>query len=60
MMKIGANGEKRELLATSENRFFTASSRRTFYVFAKNEKGEIDHLVLQIEDREIGIANRIK
>ena len=60
MMKIGANGEKREMLATNDTRFFTAASRRTFYVFARNEKGEVTHFVLQIEDRDIAIANRIK
>ena len=60
MMKIGQNGEKREMLATSDTRFFTAASRRSFYVFAKNEKGEVSHLVLQVEGREIATANRIK
>ena len=60
MMKIGLNGEKREMFATSETRFFTAASRRDFYVFVKNDKGEVTHLVLQLEGREIGTANKIK
>jgi hypothetical protein len=60
MIKVGQNGEKRELQATSETRFFTSASRRFFYVFAKNDKGEVTHLVLQVETREIGTANRIK
>lgn len=60
MLKIGQNGEKRELLATSETRFFTTASRRIFYVFNRNDKGEVTQLVLQIEGREIGAANRIK
>ena len=60
MMKIGQNGEKREMFATSETRFFTAASRRDFYVFVKNDKGEVTHLVLQLEGREIGTANKIK
>jgi hypothetical protein len=48
------------MLATSETRFFTSASRRFFYVFAKNDKGEVTHLSLQVEGREIGTANRIK
>lgn len=60
MIKVGQNGEKRELLATSEIRFFTTASRRLFYVFAKNDKGEVTHLSIQVEGREIGTANKIK
>lgn len=60
MIKVGLNGEKRELQPTSETRFFTSASRRFFYVFAKNDKGEVTHLSLQVEGREIGTANRIK
>jgi len=60
MMKIGQNGEKREMFATSETRFFTAASRRDFYVFVKNDKGVVTHLVLELEGREIGTANKIK
>src|SRR6185436_7182828 len=60
MMRVGLNGEKRELFATSETRFFTAASRRDFYVFVKNDKGDVTHLVLQLEGREIGTAPRIK
>lgn len=60
MIKVGQNGETRELQATSETRFFTSASRRLFYVFAKNNKGEVTHLSLQVEGREIGTANKIK
>ena len=60
MIQVGQNGEKRELQPTSETRFFTSASRRFFYVFAKNDKGEVTHLVLQLEGRDIGTANKIK
>jgi len=36
------------------------SSTNRDNVFAKNEKGEVSHLALQVEGRDIGIANRIK
>jgi CubicO group peptidase (beta-lactamase class C family) len=60
MIRAGLNGEKRELLAESENSFFTTASRQLTYTFAKDEKGQITHLVLWVEGREIGRAKKIK
>jgi CubicO group peptidase (beta-lactamase class C family) len=60
MIQLGLNGEKRELLAENESSFFTTASRRLTYTFAKDEKGQVTHLVLQVEGREIGRAKKIK
>lgn len=60
MIKVGLNGETQELLATSDNRYFTTASRRLFYVFVKNDKREVTHLEIQVEGRVIGTANKIK
>jgi hypothetical protein len=60
MIQLGLNGEKRELVAENESRFFTTASRRLTYIFAKDEKGQVTHLVLQVEGREIGRATKIK
>ena len=60
MIQVGLNGEKRELLAENESSFFTTASRRLTYTFAKDEQGQVTHLVLQVEGREIGRAKKIK
>jgi CubicO group peptidase (beta-lactamase class C family) len=60
MIQVGPTGEKREMFATNDSRFFTAASRRLFYLFAKDEKGQVTDLVVQVEGREIGRAKKIK
>jgi len=60
MMQQGSSTEKRELLPENEANFFTKEDRRLTFSFVKNEKGQVTHLVVQIEEREIGRAKKIK
>jgi CubicO group peptidase (beta-lactamase class C family) len=56
----GSNSEKRELLPENENNFFTNEDRRLTYSFVKDEKGQVTHLVVQREGREVGRAKKVK
>ncbi len=59
-MQQGMNAEKQDLLPESATNFFTNENRRLTYSFVKDEKGEVAHLVLQLEGRETGRAKKIK
>jgi CubicO group peptidase (beta-lactamase class C family) len=61
MAQQGSGGEKREWLPESEVNFFaTGGNRRQTFSFVKDEKGQVTHLVVLIEGREIGRAKKIK
>jgi CubicO group peptidase (beta-lactamase class C family) len=60
MIRQGAEGEKRELVPESESNFFTVENRQLTYSFAKDEKGQVTHLVVQREGQEQGRAKKIK
>ena len=59
-LQQGPNSEKQDLLPESATNFFTNENRRVTYSFVKDEKGEVDYLVVQLEGRETGRAKRIK
>ena len=60
MAQQGSNSEKRELLPETSANFFTKEDRRQTFSFVKDEKGQVTHLVVLIEGREIGRAKKIK
>jgi D-alanyl-D-alanine carboxypeptidase len=60
MMQQGSNREKRELLPETETNFFIAENPRLTFSFFKDEKGQVTHLVLREEGREMGRAKKIK
>lgn len=61
MAQQGSSGEKREWLPETEVNFFAkgGNPRQTFS-FVKDEQGQVTHLVVTIEGREIGRARKIK
>lgn len=60
LIRQGADAEKRELLPETETDFFIADNPRLTYRFVKDEQGQVTHLTLQTERREVGRAKRIK
>jgi hypothetical protein len=61
MAQQGSNSEKWEWLPESEVNFFAkGGNRRQTFRFVKDEKGQVTHLVVLIEGREIGRAKKIK
>lgn len=60
LIREGSDAEKRELLPETETDFFIADNPRLTYRFIKDEQGQVTHLTLQIEGREVGRANKIK
>jgi D-alanyl-D-alanine carboxypeptidase len=60
MLQQGSSAEKRELLPENEANFFTHENRLLIYSFGKDEKGQVTHLALQSEGREIARAKKIK
>jgi D-alanyl-D-alanine carboxypeptidase len=61
LMAQQGSGEKREWLPESEVNFFPkGGNRRQTFSFVKDEKGQVTHLVVLIEGREIGRAKKIK
>jgi len=57
----GSGSEKWEWLPESEVNFFPkGGNRRQTFSFVKDEKGQVTHLVVLIEGREIGRAKKIK
>lgn len=60
MFQQSASPEKQELLPESENSFFTNANRHLTYSFAKDEKGQVTHLVVQNAGREVARAKKIK
>jgi D-alanyl-D-alanine carboxypeptidase len=59
MMQQGT-GEKRELLPESASDFFFNENRRITYRFVKDETGQVTHILVQSEGREVGRAKRLK
>jgi len=61
MAQQGSSSEKWEWLPESEVNFFAkGGNRRQTFSFVKDEKGQVTHLVILIEGREIGRAKKIK
>ena len=61
LMAQQGSGEKREWLPESEVKFFAkGGNRRQTFSFVKDEKGQVTHLLVLIEGREIGRAKKIK
>lgn len=60
MAQQGSSSEKRELLPENETNFFTKEDRRTTFSFVKDEKGQVTHLVIRREVREVGRLKKIK
>jgi CubicO group peptidase (beta-lactamase class C family) len=60
MMQLGSSTEKRELLPENEASFFTKEDRRQTFSFVKDERGQVTHLLVAIEGREVGRAKKIK
>jgi hypothetical protein len=61
MAQQGSSSEKWEWLPESEVKFFAkGGNRRQTFSFVKDEKGQVTHLVILIEGREIGRAKKIK
>jgi len=61
LMAQQGSGEKWEWLPESEVNFFAkGGNRRQTFSFVKDEKGQVTHLVVLIEGREIGRAKKIK
>jgi D-alanyl-D-alanine carboxypeptidase len=61
MAQQGSSSEKWEWLPESEVNFFAkGGNRRQTFSFVKDEKGQVTHLVVLIEGREIGRAKKIK
>jgi hypothetical protein len=61
MAQQGSSSEKWEWLPESEMNFFAkdGNPRQTFS-FVKDERGQVTHLVITIEGREVGRARKIK
>ena len=59
-MQQGSNPEKRELLPESEAIFFTREDRRPTFNFVKDDKGQVTHLVVLVDGREVARAKKIK
>lgn len=61
MAQQGSSSEKWEWLPETEVNFFAkGGNRRQTFRFVKDEKGQVTHLVVLIEGREIGRAKKIK
>jgi CubicO group peptidase (beta-lactamase class C family) len=61
MAQQGPSGEKWEWLPESEVNFFAkGGNRRQTFSFVKDDKGQVTHLVVLIEGREVGRAKKIK
>lgn len=60
IMQQGSNAQKRELLPETETNFFTTENPRLTFGFVKDETGQVTHLVIKEEGREMGRARKIK
>jgi hypothetical protein len=60
MFQESTTSDKREMLPESETSFFTQANRLLTYSFAKDEKGQVTHLVVQNDGREVARAKKIK
>ncbi len=60
LLQQGSDPEKRHLLPESEINFFPNENRRLTFSFVKDEKGQVAYLMVQMEGREVGRAQKIK
>jgi D-alanyl-D-alanine carboxypeptidase len=60
ILQMGAGPEKREMFPESASNFFVNENRRLTYSFVKDEKGEVTHILVQMEGREVGRAQKMK
>jgi hypothetical protein len=61
MAQQGSGSEKWEWVPESEVNFFAkGGNRRQTFSFVKDEKGQVTHLVVLIDGREVGRAKKIK
>jgi hypothetical protein len=60
MIQQSSSGEIRQLLPENEAKFFTNESRNLTFSFVKDETGQVTHLALQRDGREIARAKKIK
>ncbi|MDQ3009320.1 MAG: serine hydrolase [Acidobacteriota bacterium] len=60
MFQQSASPDKQELLPESASDFFTNANRQLTYSFAKDEKGQVTHLVIQNSGREVARVKKIK
>ncbi len=60
MLQQSGSPEKQELLPESETAFFTLANRLLTYTFARDEKGQVTHLVIQNGGREVARAGKIR
>jgi D-alanyl-D-alanine carboxypeptidase len=60
LIRQGSDAEKRELQPETETDFFITDNPRLTYRFIKDEQGQVTHLTLQTEGREVGRAKKIK
>jgi hypothetical protein len=60
VLQQGSNPAKRDLLPESASNFFMNENRRLTYSFVKDEKGQVAYLLVQLEGRETGRAQKIK
>jgi CubicO group peptidase (beta-lactamase class C family) len=52
--------DTQELLPEAANSFFTTTNRQLTYSFAKDDKGQVTHLVISNAGREVGRVAKIK
>jgi hypothetical protein len=60
LIRQGSDTEERELLPETETDFFIADNPRLTYRFIKDKQGQVTHLTLQAEGREVGRAKKTK
>ena len=60
LMAQQGSTEKRELVPESESNFFMPENPQLTYSFVKDEKGQVTHLVVQREGKEVGRATKIR
>jgi hypothetical protein len=60
VLQPGSNSEKQSLLPETDTNFFTNENRRLTYSFIKDENGQVTHLAVLREGRELGRAKKVK
>jgi hypothetical protein len=60
LMAQQGSTEKRELVPESESNFFMPENPQLTYSFVKDEKGQVTHLLVQREGKEVGRATKIR
>jgi D-alanyl-D-alanine carboxypeptidase len=60
LVQQSVSPDKQELLPEAANSFFTTTNRLLTYSFAKDDKGQVTHLVISNTGRELGRIAKIK